>query len=80
MFLESSVRAMRKKIDTHSRSISACFEIASDLSILLPRTSTGMPLKVGFVNRSCSSLRDIGMLSLSAASTTYLPLCGEQTS
>jgi hypothetical protein len=48
-------------------------ERASDLSILFPRTSKGIPFKEGFVRSSFNSLRVIGTLSLSAASTTYLP-------
>lgn len=59
---------------THSWSTNACFERASDLSILFPRTSKGIPFKEGFVRSSFNSLRVIGTLSLSAASTTYLQL------
>jgi len=59
---------------TYSWSTNACLERASDLSILFPRTSKGIPPKEGFVNSSCNSLREIGTLSLSAASTTYLSL------
>ena len=58
---------------THNCSTNACLERASDLSILFPRTSKGIPTNDGFVKSSCSSLRDIGTLSLSAASTTYMP-------
>lgn len=58
----------------YSWSTNACLERASDLSILFPRTSKGIPPKEGFVNSSCNSLREIGTLSLSATSTTYLSL------
>lgn len=59
---------------THNKSTSDCLESASDLSILLPSTSKGIPLKEGFVKSSWSSLFDMGTLSLSAESTTYLTL------
>ena len=50
----------------------ACLDNASGLSILFPSTRSGIPCKAGLFKRSWSSLFAIDILSLSAASTTYL--------
>ena len=41
---------------THNCSTNACLERASDLSVLFPRTSKGIPTNDGFIKSSCSSL------------------------
>lgn len=56
------------------RLTSCCFETASGLSILFPSTNNGMPSRDGLLKRSCNSFFEIRILSLSAASTTYLPM------
>ena len=53
-------------------SVKLCLGKASGLSILLPMTSNGIPVKEGLLRRSWSSLLAIAMFSRSAASTTYL--------
>lgn len=65
-------------VKTYSWSTKAGLERASDLSILLPRIKRGMPFKDGFVKRSCNSLLDMGTLSRSAASITYLQILPTQ--
>ncbi len=57
---------------TYIKLVSSFFETASGLSILFPSTSNGIPSREGLLNRSCSSFFEIRILSLSAASTTYL--------
>ena len=55
-------------------SVKLCLGKASGLSILLPITSNGIPVKDGLLRRSWSSLLAIAMFSRSAASTTYLQI------
>ena len=60
-------------VSCHISSMKACLDNASDcLSILLPSTRSGIPVKEGLLNKSWSSFLAIDMFSLSAASITYL--------
>nr|ACR36208.1 unknown [Zea mays] len=52
-------------------SVKVCLGKASGLSILLPITSNGIPVKDGLLKRSWSSPFAMAMFSRSAASTTY---------
>jgi len=53
-------------------SVKLCLGKASGLSILLPMTSNGIPVKDGLLRRSWSSPFAMAMFSRSATSTTYL--------
>jgi type III secretory pathway component EscT len=57
---------------TYITSVKLCLGKASGLSILLPMTSNGIPVKDGLLRRSWSSPFAIAIFSQSAASTTYL--------
>ena len=55
---------------TYMTSVKLCLGKASGLSILLPMTSNGIPVKDGLLRRSWSSPFAMAMFSRSAASTT----------
>lgn len=59
-------------IKAYISSVKASLDRAPGLSILLPRTRSGIPLSDVLLNKSWSSLFDTLRLSGSAASTTYL--------
>lgn len=72
IFQETNVTDCSSLACTYIMSVKVCLGKASGLSILLPMTSNGIPVKDGLLRRSWSSPFAMAMFSRSAASTTYL--------
>ena len=72
IFSEKIITECSSLACTYISSVKVCLGKASGLSILLPMTNNGIPVKDGLLKRSWSSPFAMAMFSRSAASTTYL--------